>query len=302
MSSCAVGIVAYHPDLNILTSLLVALSQEQTQIWLFLNSPLTPGQKDQLDAVVPNNLRFLNDGSNAGLGVAYNQLAEAARLAGARALLLFDQDSSPQLGIAGQLSTTFELLRSNGERPALVGPLAVSAGREDFKPPRRFRYRAARQYGSAWQAEFVLSSGSLLDLDAFVEIGPFREDFFIDAIDIEWCFRSRARGYSCWIDSAVRMPHRLGLGTLRLPFVNMYLARQPPLRLYTYVRNQVAMLRLAHVPLKWKLRIVPYMIFQGTTYFIACAGARRRILYAFGCGFVDGLRLRLGPVRRDRFV
>lgn len=295
-----VGVTAYRPNLDALASLLAVISQGGSKIWLFLNSPLSPEQKARLRTAAPSGLQFLNDGRNLGLGVAYNHIVEAARAAGARQLMILDQDSSPRTGIAAELCSTYELLRSTGERPAVVGPLAVSAGGEQFKPPRIFRNRTERQCGSAWPATFVISSGSLLDLDACTEIGPFREDFFIDAIDIEWCFRAWSRGFSCWIDSAVRMPHRLGQGTIRLPLLGIHLVRQPPSQLHTYVRNQVAMLRLLHIPVSWRLRIVPYLLFQGLVYFAMCRGRRWETVRAFTSGLVDGLRFRLGAGPQNR--
>ena len=299
---CAVGVVLYNPDLAVLCGLLEAVSPEVEEVWLFLNSVLPEGAEARLRAACRSGLRLLNDGSNPGLGIAYNRMAEAARAAGADQLLIFDQDSSPPPGMLRQLRATHAALRAAGERPAIVGPLAVSA--DDgvgFKPPRTFPSAATRAHGTAWPAEFVISSGSLLDLGACAAVGGFREDFFIDAVDIEWCFRAWAVGWSCWIESAVRMPHRLGQGTIRLPVLNMRLTRQPPSRLYTYVRNQVAMLGLPHTPRRWKLRLLPHMAVQAAVYFAASPGRRGIVLRAFRQGLSDGLRGRLGAGRRGGF-
>lgn len=299
---CAVGVVLYNPDLDVLCGLIGAVSSEVDEIWLFRNSMLPEGAEARLRVACRSGLRFLNDGSNPGLGIAYNRMAEAARAAGAAELLIFDQDSSPPPGMLQRLRATRAALRAAGERPAIVGPLAVSADEgAGFKPPRTFPSAAVRAQGTAWPAEFVISSGSLLDLDAFAAVGGFREDFFIDAVDIEWCFRAWARGWSCWIESAVRMPHRLGQGTIRLPVVNMRLTRQPPSRLYTYVRNQVAMLGLPHTPRRWKLRLLPHMAVQAAVYLAASPGQRGVVLRAFRQGLADGLRGHLGAGRRGGF-
>ncbi len=181
------------------------------------------------------------------------------------------------------------------------GPLAVSIDCENFKPPRIFRQKSVSPKGTSWPAEFIISSGSLLNLEIFDQVGPFREDFFIDAIDIEWCFRAWAWGYSCWIDSAISMPHRLGQGVIRVPLLDIRLTRQPPARIYSYVRNQMAILYLPHIPLRWKLRIFPYLMFQSAVYLITCPGIRGDIMRAFCYGFTDGLRSRLGADRRNCF-
>lgn len=296
---CAIGVVVYHPDLDILSNLLAAVSGDGSDIWLFLNSPLMPEAYEKLRNVAKSNLIFINEGKNLGLGVAYNRLVEAVIAVGAQKLLIFDQDSSPTPSIMSQLCTAYESLCAVGERPAVVAPLPVSVDSEHFKSPRIFR-KYAKVHGSLRSAEFVISSGSLLDLKAFKQIGRFREDFFIDAIDIEWCFRSWSRGYSCWIDSAVLMPHRLGQGVIRVPIVNMLLTRQLPSRFYTYIRNQVAMLRLPHTPLCWKLRILPYLMAQCVIYLVVSQGLRRNIFRAFRFGIVDGILLRLGVGQRDQ--
>ena len=60
----------------------------------------------------------------------------------------------------------------------------------------------------------MISSGSLVSLEALREIGPFREDFFIDMVDTEWSLRGWARGRGSWIAESVPMRHALGKGTL----------------------------------------------------------------------------------------
>lgn len=297
----AIGIVVYHPDPEILVSLLTVAASGSDLVYIFLNAPLAEDTITRLHAAAGPRLSFLESPENLGLGVAFNRMVAASRAADARTLLLFDQDSSPPPGMHAHLLATWTALRAAGERPAVIGPLAVSADQEQFKPPRRFPNAAIQNLGTAWPAEFLISSGSLLDLDVFDAIGPFREDFFIDAIDIEWCFRAWARGYSCWIDSAAPMPHRLGQGTIRVKLLNMHLARQPPARLYTYVRNQIAMLRAPETPSRWKLRIVPYLCVQGLIYVIAGSGSRLSIARAFGQGLIDGLTGRMGAGRRSDF-
>ncbi|MCV5902536.1 hypothetical protein OFN63_41200, partial [Escherichia coli] len=64
--------------------------------------------------------------------------------------------------------------------------------------------------------EFLATSGSLVDIAAFDRIGPFRDDYFIDAVDLEWCFRAWSRSYSCWIARAVAMEHTVGAGVLKV--------------------------------------------------------------------------------------
>lgn len=293
----AAGIVLFHPAPALLEASLASLQDSVGRIYLFLNAPLSPAARAVVDRPWLRPAVLLNDGANLGLGTAYNRMAALARADGFSALLLLDQDSSPLPSMAPALCEARARLIAAGECPAVVGPLPVAARGCGCKAPRCVRRGGAVPAAGAVPLEFVISSGSLIDLAAFEAVGGFREDFFIDAVDIEWCLRAWARHFSCWMLSSVPMPHRLGQGVLRVPLLGLRLARQPPFRLYTHARNQVAMLRLPSVPLAWKCRAALAMAAQSVLH--ACASGGWPALRAFALGVADGLRSRLGPVTRD---
>lgn len=252
----AAVIVVYQPVREPLLRLLQAIADDTARIYLFLNSRIEPDfLADCAAAAQPSLLQTLGDGTNVGLGRAYNEAAAAARAAGCDRLLLFDQDSLPSPGIAGRLAAGLDAAERHFPAVAVIGPkpeppdLAANiATKTHGAPPPRSPSRLV-------DVAFLISSGSLIPLTALAQIGPFREDFFIDAIDIEWCFRARAGGFRCVMARDERMIHRVGTGALALPVLHLRLSDQPPARLFTFARNQTAMLRLSHVPLWWKARV-----------------------------------------------
>ena len=141
---------------------------------------------------------------------------------------------------------------------------------------------------------FVISSGSLVDVERAASVGPFRADYFIDAIDLEWCFRANACGFSIWIANEVTMDHRLGRGVIRIPLIGLLLADQPPRRLYTYLRNQLAMMRLPHVPFRHKAKTLLSLPVRLPVY-LARNGFSRESRAAIRNGLRDGWAGRLGP-------
>ncbi|MFB9971420.1 hypothetical protein ACFFMP_16010 [Pseudoroseomonas cervicalis] len=292
------GIVLFHPEPEQLDATLRAVLAEAAHVYLFLNAPLSEAARRCVGRHAGPRLSLLGDGGNAGLGVAYNRMAEAARASGATALLLLDQDSSPPPGMIGGLLALRARLAEAGVAVAAVGPRPVAAEGSDTKTPRLFRGAGASPVPGAAPLEFLISSGTLLDLAALERVGGFREDFFIDAVDIEWCFRAWARGFSCWMARDVVMPHRLGRGILRVPVLGLHLAVQPDFRLYAYARNQAAMLGLAHVPLRWKAKLLPYLLVQALAH--SLAQRRPGLPGVFLRGVWDGVRGRLGPVGPGR--
>src|SRR5690606_8838201 len=129
--------------------------------------------------------------------------------------------------------------------------VAPADAQRAFRPPRYFP--AGGDFADGVRpVRYVISSGSVLSLDAFDEVESFRSDFFIDAIDTEWCFRAWSRGYSVWVDETVRLEHRIGAGAGEDVLFASNVPFQSPMRVYAYVRNQVHCLTLSHIPAWWK--------------------------------------------------
>jgi rhamnosyltransferase len=284
------GVVTFHPQRTTLLASVARIAPDVSAVIVYANSPIEPDLERALRSeagVTP--LQIVSPGDNLGLGVAYNEFARIAAQLDADYVLLLDQDSTPAPGMVPKLEGLFGDLRATGERPAAVGPQPVTAEGQPFKVPRTGQANSAL---AATPAEFIISSGSLISTEALREVGGFREDFFIDAIDLEWCFRARHRRWSIWIANDVTMTHELGRGVISIPF-GLRLTDQPPGRLYTYLRNQLAMLRLRHVPGRRKALMLGYLPFQCLVYSVRSRFSRP-ILKAIVAGFGHGLTNKLG--------
>ncbi len=56
----------------------------------------------------------------------------------------------------------------------------------------------------------VMTSGNLLSKEVIVAVGQFNEDFFIDEVDHDYCFRARKKGYEIKIYGNIYLNHSLG--------------------------------------------------------------------------------------------
>lgn len=281
--------MAFRPDTAQIMALAHAAAAEAARVLVFVNAPLEDALAQALRAA---GAELIDAPCNLGVAEAFNICALEAALSGASRLLLLDQDSEIAPGLIAALDQRMDALAAAGARPAVIGPRVVSPPGENYKAPRYFARGGVTPQHGARAVQYVISSGSLIDLAALREVGRFRSDFFIDAIDTEWCFRAWARGRSCWVVDDVEMRHRIGKGALR--GVGARVPRQPDFRLYAFARNQAYCLTLKHVPAAWKLRFFLH-IGRVTLASWAARGFRPGFLAMMAQAFFRGLGGKLGP-------
>ncbi len=94
------------------------------------------------------------------------------------------------------------------------------------------------------EVEAVITSGSLLCLENFEHIGRFREEFFIDYVDNEYCARARSKGYLVLRARRALMVHVIGAPSRhRFLWMTKYTRNHSADRLYYQIRNDTIMLR-----------------------------------------------------------
>lgn len=280
------GIVLYFPNEEHTVRQLEIISAQVDKILIFLNYHPNSAFRKKIEAEV-SNIEFLNTGgTNLGLGKAYNMFIEKARLDNCTGLVLFDQDSLPLTDTIRKLQSAMAGLENEGFDPILVGPLPVSYGGDQLSTAAPTGRNTST---GCFEVEFAISSGSFIDLAKVEAVGLFREDFFIDCIDIEWCYRARYLGYSIWICPNTRMLHALGNGVFM--FLGITLTDQSPKRFYTFLRNQIVLLKLEHVPLIAKIKSTTSMPIRIAAYLYKerSYAIMQAIIFGLWHGFLDKL-------------
>lgn len=291
VASIVAGITLYRPDASLLRALLCVLAEEAVPVLIYVDGPVGEaiGKDLREELLARPATRLIEAPVNRGIGKALNRLVDAAREQGAGRILFFDQDSSPQPGFVAALAERMEALLAAGIRVAAIGPLPIAPIAADTQPP-RYRSKPAI-LGALHPVDYLITSGSLVDLGAIAAVGAFREDFWMDGIDTEWSFRAIHLGFTLAVARDVVMPHRVGTGTVRLgPLV---FPQQSQARMASYVRNQLYALRLPHVPLAFKLRALTYVPVQALAYVLS-ATSRRQTARLLLAAAKNGLTGRLG--------
>lgn len=230
-NTCAV-IVTHHPDAGFPQRVQTILPQ--VALIVIVDNCSNGDARRMLTTLTADpKVALIENPENAGVARALNQGAEYALGRGCAWALTFDQDTASNPDLA---ATLIEIMRSHPQRDVvkLIGSnyLAEPTGEQAF--------RGAPDGADAAEVPAVITSGSLMSLAAFAEVGGFREDLFIDYVDAEYCLRLRARGYRVLISCRPLMRHALGQLTLHpVPWKTLKTSNHSPLRRYYITRNRL---------------------------------------------------------------
>jgi rhamnosyltransferase len=199
------GIVTFQPDLDRLRDNLQAISRQVRKVIIYDNGSTNIESISDLAAQFPN-IFVICGGTNVGIAAALNRLAEAALLEGASTLLTLDQDS---VCASNMVST---LAAEMGQNVGMVTPYIVDRNKltlEEFERlclPRIEQYRQPARRGA-------ITSGALVNLDAWKVVGGFDELFFIDYVDYDFNQRVMEAGYVIYRANRTALLHEVGLAT-----------------------------------------------------------------------------------------
>lgn len=228
---CAV-VVAYHPPPDFFDRVML-ISERVRHVIVVDNGSSASIVKALRDISSRPNIGLILNERNLGIAAALNQ---GIRLAASRSfhwVLTLDQDSEPCAGMIEDLISARNDAPSRS-RVALVAPVYLDSysGRAELDD----------LCGGRKSAEIMaaITSGSLLATPAFFEAGPFREDFFIDYVDFEYCLRLRKASFSILRACDARLLHSVGRSTVHEFLGKTHvITNHPPLRRYYITRNRL---------------------------------------------------------------
>ena len=285
----------YKPDADLLSDLVTSLNAVPNRAFVYVNGALTQSAEDSVAQLT--NARIIRSDHNVGLGFGLNAIVAAAAEEDHDRILLLDQDSTLPVVSRGRAWDAHGRSGRDGDEGRCDGAkIDPSGGWELCRKP----LCAPRPDDSAYSwtpVDFLPTSGTLLSVQAWQEVGPFRADYFIDGIDVEWGFRAWSKGWAALLCEDLVMTHRWGHDAA--DEVNaLQILRQSDVRLFYYIRNAAYGLHLDHIPLRWKLRVLARLAAQIGITLVAHRG-RRETWRLVSRALADAQAQRLGPISLD---
>lgn len=215
-------VILYNPALEVLKNIIACT--EQTEIVFVLDNSDSYNQTfiDKINNI--DKVEYYNFHSNLGVAYALNFAANLAIKNNFDFLLTMDQDSEATSNFVKKLIE----IHCNFKSVGIAAPY-----------PQNRIHKISPPDNSIHQIDKVITSGALLNLRAYIEVGPFMEELFIDYVDFEYCFRLQRNNYSIYINNDAIISHSVGnLIKWKLIGFKFYSTNHSPLRLYYRTRNR----------------------------------------------------------------
>jgi len=285
-NTCAV-VVTYFPDAGTISNI-VQVQKQLASIIIVDNTP----KGSNLPALskfssVPAVDLIKND-RNEGLGKALNQAAALAIESGFLWMLTLDQDTVVH---DDMFVTLAEIYESNVCNPPIIG-----SNYTDVSKNKQFFKCSSQANNEFIERRTVITSGTLMRLDLFKRIGGFKEDYFIDSIDHEYCLRARASGYKVVMSCKNLMSHSIGHQNSRGSRILAF--DHPPIRKYYMARNTlVTVKRYFFREPRWAIcQLV--RLFVEFFSIVLVEGEKREKGKAFCRGVIDGIKNNMGEMNQ----
>lgn len=283
-------VVTYNPNVTLLNHQLLALSSQVDGIVIVDN-----GSTESVIKYLSffNNSHVISLHDNYGLPYAQNVGIKFADAFHVDYVLLMDQDSVPNTDMVKTLMLGF-----TSEKIAAIGSSYIDDRNhvnsffviEKNGRPAKLKPNLIPSISSFVKVAALISSGTLIEMNALKSIGPLRSDYFIDRVDTEWSLRAIAKGYTLLGATQPLMTHTIGdevesvwfFGWRNVPY-------HTPLRDYYLFRNTFHILRDVKLNLAWRLHFLKILVlFAG--YFLIFSKHRFNRLYYMSLGIFDGLK------------
>jgi rhamnosyltransferase len=288
-SVCAV-VITFHPDPDVLENL--SKLRPQVQGLVIVDNGSSQAMLDSLRTASSQiGFELIENGENLGIAAALNTGVRWADANCFQWVILFDQDSAVTEGFMGSMLHAFEN-NPKSDRLGILVPRYIDKRSGSDLPAISVRTGGL---------EAAMTSGTLMRVSSFHQLGPFEEGLFIDAVDYEYSLRLRSHGYFIEECDQALLLHSPGAPKVH-KLRGMYLfqtANYSPVRRYYQERNKVWVTRRY-----WKR--VPFFCFKlfffSSKDYVKCIVAENRKwdkFYYATMGVLDGFRDRMGRFNKN---
>jgi rhamnosyltransferase len=252
-------IVAYYPKSDHLSRNCAVLSRSANVI-IVDNTP------NGTEVECPDCFKWISNRDNLGIATAQNIGIRCALTFGAERVAFFDQDSEISEDL---LPVLLESLIRN--KCKMVVPVCEDSRTKVESPSYKLNKIGwpypifSLKSPIIVKVDLAISSGSLITVGVFKEVGLMDDALFIDYVDFEWCMRLRHHGISIFVEPAAVMTQTIG--DYYIEVLKWRTVLHSAQRSYYRVRNAFLLFRYEHVSTIYGIHEVMAAIFHHALQF-----------------------------------
>jgi rhamnosyltransferase len=221
-TNVAAVVVLYNPGMQVINNITSFLYQVD-RLYVVDNSEMI--NNDIVEEINKlSHTKYIRNNSNLGIAAALNIGAKLAINENYDYILTMDDDSIADDSLVKNL--LHHITKSDGI--AIVSPYQIDE-----------QYPVVPKKLDSIHKDSVWTSGNLLNLKAFAKTDGFKEEFFMDYIDHEFCLRLQKIGYKIIQDDSILLRHKCGsISQHKFFTAKVYTTNHSPVRLFYRTRNR----------------------------------------------------------------
>ena len=222
MNKVAAVIVLYNPDDLVMGNINSYINQVDKLFVVDNSENINNNLAEKISLL--DNAEYVYNKSNIGIAAALNIGARIALEEGFDYLLTMDQDSKASSGMVEKL---LKIINTSDK----IGIVAAEHVNPDIQEEPKTKIIK--------EIVYTMTSGNLVNLSAYKEVGGYLEKLFIDHVDHEFCLRLNRYGFKIIKAFCAVVYHKVGTASKK-KFFNHYLypTNHSPVRIYYRTRNR----------------------------------------------------------------
>lgn len=218
-------VVTYYPDIDETRNNIMQYIADVDCLIIWENTPEADLKKHRiLLSQYADKIIYMGTGKNEYIAYPLNRAVEYGQQNGFTHILTMDQDSCFE---NGHFEKFKQIACENQDSLSIFGS----------NP----NYRTEFNDDLPIQQETLITSGNVINLKLFDTIGLYREDYKIDCVDYEFCYRANRKGFHCFMIGSILLKQKFG-NTVKTK-MSFFTSNYPPMRLYFMARNNILLYR-----------------------------------------------------------
>ncbi|TCW60164.1 glycosyltransferase family 2 protein [Treponema sp. J25] len=293
-------LVTYNPNIAMLKKCISSMANQVTKIIIVDNTPLGCTELKNMEKQNLINIIFLFN--NKGIAYAQNIGINIAIEQGADFILTSDQDTIYPENYVKEMISFYEKCKNSYKIGAIAPLFRDLNSRREIEPVLILNNKKIRKvydvsnFEDCLLASHVISSGMIIPTSVLKYVGLMKEEYFIDWVDTEWCWRALKNKYQILINKSIHINHHLGDNSIKLG--KFSLVNHNKIRKYYRLRNGIYILLYE----KFNITIKKYIFISLLKMIILNFIFRENILIFIKIlfnSFYDGITKKMGKIERS---